>query len=44
MDVQWLADAVMVWPPRLSILRVYAAFGEELRRFDSAEVPPIPGE
>ena len=42
MTVNWLADGVMVWPPRGTILRVLSDDDEELQRFDTIDIPPVP--
>jgi hypothetical protein len=42
MTVNCLADGVMVWPPRGTILRVLSDADEELHRFDTIDIPPVP--
>src|SRR5262249_38842899 len=42
MQVYWYPDGLVVWPPRGTVLRVLSDDEEELERFDTVDIPPVP--
>jgi hypothetical protein len=44
MSVFWRPDAVIVWPPRYTLLTVLTRDGDEVMQFDTSDIParPVP--
>ena len=42
MGLFWMPEGLLVYPPRYSVLSVQTRSGEEVRRFDTRELPPTP--
>jgi hypothetical protein len=42
MAIDWHSDAVVVWPPRYTTLKVFTRKGEELIDFDTQDIPEVP--